>query len=178
MRGAVAGLGSPHPLGPALPGLYQEDELAQRFMSAFDEVFAPVLCTLDNIDAYFDPRLAPADFLAWLGSWLGLALDENWPPSQVRTLIAEAAGLFRWRGTVKGLAAHLAIYLGAAAEIQETGGVSWSGIPNAPMAGAAPHLTVVVRMPDPSAADLARIHGIIAANKPAHVSHELRVESR
>ena len=74
MRGLVAGLDGTHPLGPALPALYQEDVTAQRFLSAFDDALAPILCTLDNIDAYFDPRLAPEDFLDWLGGWVGLSL--------------------------------------------------------------------------------------------------------
>jgi phage tail-like protein len=177
VRGVVAGLETPHPLAAALPALYQDDELAQRFLSAFDDVFAPVLCTLDNIDAYFDPLLAPVDFLAWLGSWVGLTIDENWPPERERALVAEAARLFRWRGTVKGLAAHLALYLGTSPEIHETGGVSWSAIPGAPIPDAAAHLTVIVRVPDPASVDMARIHAIIVASKPAHVTHELRVEA-
>jgi phage tail-like protein len=157
--------------------LYQEDELAQRFLAAFDEVLAPVLCTLDNIDAYFDPVLAPADFLAWLGSWVGLTLDENWPPERERALVAEAAGLFRWRGTVKGLAAHLALYLGTTPEVRETGGVDWSAIPGAPVEDGDPRLTVTVRVPDPSSVDQARVHAIIEATKPAHVPHDLYVEA-
>jgi hypothetical protein len=79
---------------------------------------------------------------------------------------------------VKGLAAHLALYLGSRPEIHETGGVSWSGIPGAPIPDGDAHLTVIVRVPDPSSADLARIHAIIVASKPAHVTHELRVEGQ
>ena len=176
MRGLVAGLDSTHPLGPALPALFQEDVTAQRFLSAFDEALAPILCTLDNIDAYFDPRLAPEDFLAWLGGWVGLSLDENWPPQRRRALVAEAAGLFRWRGTVRGLAAHLALYVGSAPEIEETGGVTWSAAPGRPVPHVDPHLDIVIRVPDPATVDLARVHAIIAAAKPAHVPHSLRVE--
>lgn len=177
MRGLVAGLENPHPLGPALPALYQDDDVAQRFLSAFDEALAPVLCTLDNVDAYFDPRLAPEDFVAWLGGWVGLSLDENWPEARRRALVADAAGLFRWRGTVRGLAAHLALYVGSVPEITEAGGVAWSGVPGQPMPANDPHLSVVVRVPEPSALDLARVHAIIVAAKPAHVPHTLRVEA-
>ena len=176
MRGLVPGLASPYPLAPALPALYQEDELACRFLTAFDEALAPILSTLDNVDAYFDPLLAPADFLAWLGSWVGVVLDENWPLEQQRALVAEAAGLFRWRGTTRGLTAHLALYVGSAPLVQETGGVTWSARPGEPLPDGEPRLTVTIRVPDPSSVDLARIHAIIVAGKPAHVPHELRVE--
>ena len=177
MRGLVPGLESPYPLGPALPALYQEDELACRFLSAFDEALAPILCTLDNIDAYLDPLLAPADFVAWLGSWVGVVLDENWPLERQRALVADAAGLFRWRGTVRGLAAHLALYVGSPPVVEETGAVGWSARPGEPVPGGEPRLTVTVRVPDPSSVDLARIHAIIVAAKPAHVPHHLRVEA-
>lgn len=175
-RGLVPNLDTPHPFGPALPGLYQEDELAQRFLSAFDVAMAPIFCTLDNLNAYFDPYLAPADFLSWLGGWVGLRLDENWTPEKQRALVAGAAGLFRWRGTARALAAHLALYLGTVPEIRETGGVEWSAIPGSAMPTGDCRLEVVVRVPDPGAVDLARIHAIIVAAKPAHVPHTLRVE--
>lgn len=176
-RGLLPQLDTPHPLGPALPALYQTDELAQRFMSAFDVALAPIFCTLDNLDAYFDPHLAPADFLAWLGTWVGLSLDENWTAEKQRALVAGAAGLFRWRGTARALAAHLALYLGTVPEIRETGGVAWSAIPGAAIPTGDLRLEVIVRVPDPSALDLARIHAIIVATKPAHVPHTLRVEA-
>ncbi|TME80972.1 MAG: hypothetical protein E6I47_08350, partial [Chloroflexi bacterium] len=77
-RGLVRALISPHPLADALPALFQEDGFTQRFMSAFDAALAPVFATLDNLPTYFDPWLTPPDFLEWLGSWFGLALDDSW----------------------------------------------------------------------------------------------------
>jgi hypothetical protein len=90
--------------------------------------------------------------------------------------VADAAGLFRWRGTVRGLAAHLALYVGSVPEISESGGVAWSGVPGQPMPHDDLHLDIVVRVPDPSTLDLARVHAVIVAAKPAHVPHTLRVE--
>lgn len=176
MRGLVPQLETAHPLAPALPALYQEDPLVSQFLSAFDATLAPILCSLDNMDAYFDPLLAPEDFLSWLGSWVGLVLDENWPVERQRALVSDAAGLFRWRGTVKGLAAHLALYVGSVPEVEETGGVTWSARPGEPIAGGETRIRIVVRVPDPSKVDLARLHAIIVAAKPAHVPHEVRVE--
>ncbi|MGW2847530.1 hypothetical protein ACWC5G_21895, partial [Streptomyces sp. NPDC001274] len=65
-RAAVPGLPSRYPIGGLLPALYADDDLAQRFTAGLDTVLAPVLSTLDNLPAYFDPALAPADFLPWL----------------------------------------------------------------------------------------------------------------
>ncbi|MGW2090124.1 hypothetical protein ACWCQ6_35010, partial [Streptomyces sp. NPDC001880] len=67
-RAAVPGLASRYPIGGLLPALYADDDLAQRFTAGLDTVLAPVLSTLDNLPAYFDPLLTPADFLPWLSS--------------------------------------------------------------------------------------------------------------
>jgi len=88
MRGTVAGLRSPHPLGPSLPSLYQDDDFAQRFLSGLDEVLAPVFSTIDNFDAYLDPNLTPDDFLAWLAGWVGIALDDGWDEPRRRAIVA------------------------------------------------------------------------------------------
>ena len=176
MRGLIDGLESPHPLGAALPGLFQEDGFAQRFTAAFDDVLAPVFCTLDNLEAYFDPRLAPRDFVTWLAGWVGLSLDENWPLERQRALIAQAAQLYRWRGTAKGLAAHVALYTGTEPEVVDSGGCQWSAAPGGSLPGSAePSVTVRVRVPDPTAVDQRRIDAIVAAAKPAHVIHEIEV---
>ncbi len=90
MRGEIDGLASPAPLGDTLPGIYQDDDLTQRMVEAFDHVLAPILCTLDNIETYFDPSLAPTDFAEWLASWVGLVLDESWPQHRQRSLVARS----------------------------------------------------------------------------------------
>lgn len=176
MRGLVDGLESPHPLGTALPALFQEDGFTQRFTAALDDVLAPVFCTLDNLEAYFDPRLAPADFIAWLAGWVGLSLDDNWPVERQRALVADAADLYRWRGTARGLAAHVALYTGTVPEVVDTGGCDTSLTPGEPLLGLVePRVTVRVRVPDPSTVDRRRIDAIVAAAKPAHVAHEIEV---
>ena len=77
MRALVPGLATPHPLGTFLPALYQEDRFAQALTSGLDEVLSPLIASLDNLAAYHDPDVAPDDFLAWLGSWVGMELDDD-----------------------------------------------------------------------------------------------------
>jgi phage tail-like protein len=61
-----------------------------------------------------DPSVAPASALPWLAGFVGLALDPCWSETVRRTLIAEAASLFRSRGTVGSLTRMLEILTGGA----------------------------------------------------------------
>src|SRR5262249_57925637 len=89
-RAAVPGLRSRYPLGAMLPALYAGDDLAQRFTSGLDAVLSAILSTLDNLAGYFDPRLAPEDFLAWLSSWVATRLDPACPESLRRAIVRRA----------------------------------------------------------------------------------------
>ena len=126
MRGLIEGLETPFPLLATLPAIYQEDPFTARLSVAFDDVLASVILTLDNLDAYVDPALAPRDFVEWLAGWVGFPIGETWPEDRSRELVARAVDLYRWRGTVKGLRDLLTVYMGIEPEIIETGGVSWS----------------------------------------------------
>jgi phage tail-like protein len=184
-RGLVEGLASPHPIGSALPTLYQQEEFVQRFVGGFDDALAPVFCTLDNFTAYLDPALAPADFLGWLGGWLGLALDDTWTREQRRNLLERAGELFNWRGTVRGLSALIELTTGAVPEIVESGGVAWSTGPDDPPPGRSePLLVVRVHATAPAGADteartegvdLRRLEALVAAARPAHVPFRVEV---
>jgi phage tail-like protein len=176
MRGTVTGLASPIPLGESLPGLYREDRFTQRLMAAFDEVLAAAVQVLDCFPAYLDPALAPADFLEWLGSWVGATPDETWPPERRRAFVASACELFRVRGTAAGLATHVAIFTGGEVEILEPGAAGWSREAGAVVpAGSSPDLCIRVRVNDPKAVALARLDAIVAASKPAHVPHRVEI---
>lgn len=177
MRASVPELISPHPLGLALPAIYHEDPVIQSFLTAFDDVLAPVFCTLDNLDSYLDPALTPPDFLEWLGGWVGMALDEHWPLERRRALVQAAVELYRWRGTVRGLAAQVALHTGSEPEIEESGGLIWSSRPGQAVPGTADaFVRIRVRVPDPSAINADRLSTMIGAALPADVIHELVVE--
>jgi phage tail-like protein len=177
-RAHVSGLASPHPLGGRLPAMYLEDGFVQRLTSALDEVLAPVFSSLDNLDAYLDPGLAPEDFLLWLGGWVGLALDESWPAARRRAVLAEAAALYRTRGTARGLADYLELLTGAEVEIEETGGTAYSTGTAVEPPGS-PNFAMVVKL-RPAAGqrlDPGRLNALVAAAKPAHVVHRLELLS-
>ncbi len=176
MRGTLPGLASPFPIGEHLPGLYRDDAFTQRFTGAFDEVLAGAVSVLDCFPAYVDPALAPADFLEWIGSWVGATPDETWPLERRRAFVASATELFRIRGTAAGLAGHIAVFTGGEVEIAEPGAAGWSREAGAAVpSGTSPDLFIRVRVDDPKAVSTARLEALIAASKPAHVPHRLEI---
>jgi phage tail-like protein len=167
---------NPFPIAHRLPGVYQEDDFAQRLCAALDDVWTPMYWVLDNRDAYFDPALAPTDFVQWLASWVGLALDERWTLEQQRALVADAGRLYQWRGTVRGVRELVRLYSGADAEVIDSGGTSWSARPGSEYPGDATH-QLVVRLPVEMKAEADHVDAIVAAAKPAHVAHVVEVSA-
>lgn len=177
MRGVIPALPSPHPLGRALPAVYQEEDgFTMRLTEALDEILAPILSTLDNLSAYFDPRLTPDDFLGWLASWVAFDLDETWDHDRRREAVRSAVDLLRRRGTALGLADEVRLVTGAEVEIVENGGSAWSLDAMSPMVGTPePTLLVRIRTGDPTTLDLDRIDRLVNSAKPAHVPHTVEV---
>ncbi|MGW6278560.1 phage tail protein I [Kribbella sp. NPDC055071] len=174
MRGTTPELGTPYPLGPLLPAVLQEDPLLMRFTEAIDAVLAPVISTLDCLEAYVDPALAPPDYLGWLAGWVGIELDETWPVDQQRAEIASAVELHRGRGTVDGLRRQLELVTGGEVEVVDTGGTSWSVEPvDESDAHFVPKVTVVVRG---SRVSMSAVEAAVDAAKPAHVVHDVRID--
>jgi phage tail-like protein len=177
MRALAPDLATAHPLGAALPALYQDDDFAQRLTQAFDAVLSPIFSVLDNGAAYIDPRHAPHDFQAWLAGWMAVALDADWPPARRRELLLHAVELHRWRGTARGMRREIALLTGVEPEILEGGGVVWSTtpqprLPDSPDGG---RVTVRLRVADPEAVDRARLERLVADVKPAHLGHTVEV---
>ncbi len=176
MRALVPHLPSPHPIGPALPALLQEDAFAQALVAGLDDVLSPALSSLDNIGAYIDPDIAPDDFLSWLAGWLAIELDDRWPEERRRALVRQATELYRLRGTPLGLRAHLELATGGTVEIVETGGVAWSQQTDTELPGEAePRMTIRVNVEKLAMVDARAVDRLVTASKPAHVVHILEI---
>lgn len=178
MRGRIPGLSSPVPLATRLPAVLQEDEFLRRFLESFDEALAPVLLTLDGLECYVDPHLAPEDFLSWLCEWVGVRVDEHWPVPQRRQIVANGARIHRRRGTAAGIAD--AVRLAAAGvigvEVEDSGGTVWSASPGTALPGSPrPALHVRVHTRDAEDVDEHRLDAVIRSVKPAHVPHTVEV---
>ncbi|MFI6025466.1 phage tail protein [Amycolatopsis magusensis] len=169
-------LPSPYPLIDHLPAVFAEDRFAQRFTAAFDDVLATLISPIDCVGAYLDPLLAPPDFVRWLADWFGVLLDESWPESAQRAVVAEAVDLFRMRGTMAGLRRHLAVVVDGEVTISESGGTSVSTRPRPdPPADVEHWVRVTVRPRVPGALSEAAVEAVIRAAKPVHITHSLEV---
>jgi len=176
MRASVDGLQSPQPMEKVLPAVLADDEFAVRFVSGFDDVLAPIFSTLDNLSAYLDPRLAPDDFVGWLGSWVGVSGDDRESAERRRHLVAAAAALVRRRGTVGGLADEIALHIDAPVKVIDSGGCTWSVTPGEASPESRPAtVTIRVRVADPLTFDRGHLDAVVAAAVPAHVSYEIEV---
>jgi phage tail-like protein len=102
-----------------LPNIYQDDELMGRFLMLFESFLDPVEQQIEGMANYLDPQVAPAELLAWLASWSGLAFDDQLPENRRRELLKEAAFLFKKRGTRQGLEKYLTITTGGNVSITE-----------------------------------------------------------
>jgi len=181
-----------------MPRVYQEqDELMGRFLMLFESFWRPIEAQIDNLPYYFDPEFTPTELLPWLATWVDLTLDERWPEEKRRRLLSSAVALYRKRGTRRGLQEYLEIYTGASVQISEHGANNFRlGSQSRLGLGVAlgtlnmPHtFTVTAFLPAAAAglstAEQARleterrrmIETIVEAEKPAHTSYNLRLES-
>ena len=169
-RAANAELVTAVPMGNLLPAIYQEDDLTMRWTQAMDSVLSTVITTLDCFDSYLDPLLAPPDFVEWVGSWVGVAVDPEWPESRRRELVRQAAHLFERRGTAAGLRDLVYLNTGVDVDIIEGGATAGSLQPGAPLPGSDVGVFVVrLHCVRPSDIDHSRVVALVSANRPAHI---------
>ena len=166
-------------------GPYEDNPFFERFLRGFEDAMAPTNEMLSEVADYFDADTAPAEFLPWLGTWVALVLDQNWPGLKRRLLIKEAVELYRWRGTRHGLTRYLEIYAGVAPQINDQpfqgmrlGARTLLG-QNTLLGDVPPHTFVVtLAVPDPRSVNEQTVRDIIESEKPAHTAYELRIVAR
>jgi len=155
-------------------------------LDAMEALHARAEDVLKNLDAFFDPRRAPDDFVPFLAFWVDLDrfFDESFkgrgklgqahePISvgvgRLRELIHRAAYLSKWRGTEIGLEMFLETATGLPGfdVVQEVAGDDGQPRP----------FHIRVRVPEAARDHEALIARIVAAEKPAHVTYEIEVIS-
>ncbi|WP_330241946.1 phage tail protein [Streptomyces sp. NBC_00525] len=176
MRTGVPGLPTPHPLIDRLPAVYVEQDFIRRFLTALDDVLAPVLLTIDNLPAHLDPRSAPDDFLAWLAQWVAVESPEDSTPERRRETVRGAVARHARRGTLGGLADAVRLVTGTEPEITESGGTAWSTGPLTALPGSPrPRVTIRVREAAGRPVDRALLTERIGTEVPAHVAFTLEI---
>jgi phage tail-like protein len=110
-----------------LPSAFQltvdRGSFVDRFLALTDTVRGSVVREIDDLPILLDPFGTPAeaemDFLTWLSGWMGVELANGLPEHRRRALLAEAAGLYRARGTPAGVERHAALWLGRRVQVIE-----------------------------------------------------------
>lgn len=98
-----------------LPAVYQDDPISkdflERFLSIFESIFYEIDFKIENLNRLFDALGAPPDFLPWLGSWLSIPQDQDFPERMKRLYIHKAISLYKKRGTREGLGEAIAFFI-------------------------------------------------------------------
>lgn len=168
-----------------LPASYRDDALMGQFLLIFESILTPIENTVDNLALYFDPRITPESVLPWLASWVDLALDPTWPLERRRELVRNAADLYRWRGTRRGLSEYLRIYTGMIPTILEyipgmiLDAKTQLGVNTLlGSSGTGHHFTVILEIPENSRIDAKIVRNIIESQKPAHTIYTLEIRTK
>ncbi|HYO49493.1 MAG TPA: hypothetical protein VEW94_06545 [Chloroflexia bacterium] len=167
-----------------LPGVFQRTIYPGNPLSALLDVMealhAPSEEVLAGLDAFFDPRRSPGDFVPMLATWVDLErlltgdpeeVTAGTPPpfpsgtGRLRELVAAAPLISKWRGTARGLLLFLETATGAQGFIIDERVPGLDGLPR-PF-----HLRVVA--PAETARYMIMIERIIELEKPAYVTYQL-----
>jgi phage tail-like protein len=146
-----------------LPSIFQENEFLGRYLRIFETIWEPLEWRQNHINLYFDPRTCPPSFLPWLAGWLDMAVNPYWPEARIRRLIAEAADLYRWRGTAYGLKRLIEVVTGLTPTITED--------PSQPFV-----FRISLAIPPGSDVDARLIDDLVRTHKPAHAGYILDIQ--
>jgi phage tail-like protein len=166
------------------------DEALGALLDAMETLHQPIEDILDHVETYLDPRRASATFVPYLAGWLDLDWVLGDAPEdaatrlrpapragvepissgagRLRELVASATELARWRGTEHGLRRFLVTATGLPGFV----------IRDTQSGGDVPPFHIIVEAPPEAAPLRGLIERIIAEEKPAYVTHELRFSAR
>ncbi|WP_411129950.1 hypothetical protein [Streptomyces sp. x-19] len=164
-----------------LPESYRQGDFADRFIAGFDDALAPLITTLDCLDAYFNPYTAPDDVVAWMLGWTNTSLPACVGTIGRRNALLLGHRLHGPRGTRTGLELLIRQVLGGRLELTESGGTHSSAGPEDPSVPVPSGSWVRVRvlLPHGTAADRPWVADDVAELVrewiPAHVTIEIVV---
>jgi phage tail-like protein len=179
-RGTVTGLPVSRPIVHHLPSIYHDGMFIREFTAGLDDVLAPAISVLDCLHAYVDPALAPADFVEWLGGWVGTTLDEDWTLERRRLFLANAVAVYAARGTGQGLEDELELYTGGTSTVDDPGRIWTSSLPTDQTTRqerqtADRTVRVTVDVTDGGAVNWPALQAMVRSAVPAHLPVEIEL---
>jgi phage tail-like protein len=98
-----------------LPIVYQNNPTSADFLDRYlanpEGTFTVLEGRILQVQELFDSRTVPAEYLAWLASWLGISFDLTWTEQTRRFFLANAPRFFQTRGTPDGVIRMLRLAL-------------------------------------------------------------------
>ncbi len=90
-----------------LPAVFGSDpvsaEFTDRLLALYDTGFRGIEKEIDTQARLYDPMSTPPAFLSWLGGWIGVPLERQWPEAKRRQILKSASARMDARGTLPGL---------------------------------------------------------------------------
>lgn len=178
-----------------LPQLYQEqgsgdNTMLHEYLWIFQQLHDKVTHNLDRLPQLFRPLETEPRFLDWLGSWIALQLESDWPEQKKRKWLKFAPALYSMRGTKAAMTELLEMYIGVRPDIRENewpfepfrvGVSSEIGLTSTVLPSMNLSHCFVVHLPmapqDVSDDTIVRIHRVIQAEKPAHTTYFLTFQT-
>ena len=143
----------------------------QALIEAMAGLHAPVEETLEELETYFDPYLAPDEFVPYLAAWVDLDWllqpgGGEFPPGLgcLRELIRAAGELSRKRGTPKGLELFLKTATGVDGFVVQENPPGPDGAPQP--------FTIRITIPPEAQKYAALVDHIIRVQKPAYIIYK------
>ncbi len=99
-----------------------EVDFLRRFLLVFQTLNHETVSKVAGRHRIVDPVQSDPKFLPWLASWLGFTLDERIPVTRRRIFLRRAVELFRWRGTVRGIAEMVKTLTGLTIQVRQRRG--------------------------------------------------------
>jgi phage tail-like protein len=147
---------------------YDESSPLSDMLQVMELMHVPAEKALANLPDKFDPQIAPTEFLPFLAYCLQLdwLLEYFEDKEDLRILLANAANLIRWRGTVQGLDFFLetATQNPGRFEVKE----------NETLDGQIRPFHLLIEAPESQYHRRQLIEKIIQWEKPAYMTYELR----
>jgi phage tail-like protein len=175
-----------------LPSIYHpksssDSHFLRDFLWVFHHLYDSLTDRISSVRTLFNPYTTPRDFLPWLASLFGVAFDESMDEKTQRRVLKEVIGIFPLRGTKEAIVRMVRLFCNLDCKVVENqapfsgfkvGVTTRVGVDSMVLHDVSRANTFIVEIgvteDELSPQMLARLHKVIALEKPAHTEYFLR----